>query len=272
MTRKSRQAPGNAETTGLRRPYFLEATMRRPLGGVGAALFLASTLLCAIGPVQARADEGLLRVKGRLAGARGAQLTGAAPLTFRILDSAGRERWREARVVSAVAGEFFAELGSGANPLPFPGEVQEDWRLKAEPPRNSGWKVLELTLDPRRTQLRQLLAQFDASDRRVFETLEDPHPQLAGLLAPAPSRRPAGRAEEPFAVYLRQEDAPQSPARLESLPLAERERLQRLERVLRSERELLKERLTRLAKDYQRRPDTGLPPRLIRVGVSASAR
>ncbi|HAH06328.1 MAG TPA: hypothetical protein DCM05_07335 [Elusimicrobia bacterium] len=240
--------------------------MRRPLV---ASLVLAPLLFGAALPGPARADSALLRIKGRLTNAKGAQLTGAAPLTFRILDSAGREHWRDARVVSAASGEFFAELGSGANPLPLPGEVQGDWRLRVEPPRNSGWKVLDLVLDPRRTQLRQLLAQFDASDRRVFDKLDDPHPQLARLLA---QEARAAAAPPPYESYLRQEDAPRTPTPLAALAPAERDRLLRLERVLRSERELLKQRLTRLAMDYERRPAASLPPRLIRIGVAVSAR
>jgi hypothetical protein len=251
--------------------------MRRSSDTVRSALLAASTLLCLLQPgTAAWADSTTLRIKGRLTNAKGAQLTGVAPLVFRIVDADGLELWRDARVVVADSGEFYADLGATGNPLPLPGEIQSDWRLRAEPPKFTGWKVAELTLDPRRTQLRQLLAQFEARDLRAREALDDPHPQLLGLLGMTGSRsaRPAssGRAEEPYDVYIEQEAVSRNPPPLAALAPVERERLLRLERVLRSENELLRERLTRLAVDYQRRLPAGLPPRLIRIGVAVSAR
>ncbi len=117
-------------------------------------------LLLASNPVSAAT---FVRVQGTLTDAHGRPMTGLARLDFRLVDlKTRREVWSEPLEVEAVKGVFVAFLGLTSR-LPQAFAVKPSWRINAEPPIGSSWKVgalVEPEEDLRRAQLARLMVRL----------------------------------------------------------------------------------------------------------------
>ncbi|MBI5200428.1 MAG: hypothetical protein HY925_02480, partial [Elusimicrobia bacterium] len=113
-----------------------------------------------------------VRVQGTLHDAKGRPHTGLARLDFRLVDlKTHAEMWSEPLEVEAVKGTFTAFLGLTSR-MPQSFAVKPTWRLTAEPPLGSSWKVgplVEPEEDLKRAQLGRLMVRLgmDAPDARV---------------------------------------------------------------------------------------------------------
>ena len=128
-----------------------------------------------------------VRVQGTLADGNGRPGSGLARLDFRLVDlRTHHELWSEPLEVEAVNGVFVAFLGLSER-LPQAFAVKSSWRLVAEPPLGSSWKVgalVEPEEDVRRAQLARLMVRLGmpAPEARV----ETPY-EYRRLLAEGPA-------------------------------------------------------------------------------------
>jgi len=237
----------------------------------------ALALVCAVScPAGVRAGGPSLEVHGTLADAQGNPISGIVALDFTLIDMRGpaNEVWSENQHVRVDDGSFSAVLGE-IHPFPPLSEFRSGWKLLAEAPMYSRWKVtvtdLQRQTAARRRQWAELMEHFEdeapaPSAPVPASTLVEPRsPHPIGWVVPTIVFPAAYKQAEPRL-------GPQEAEEVEREPASDARGLKRdkkLERVLAREASLIRASLGRLAGDYRDRRFKSTPLRAVPVRVLA---